>query len=96
VGYFLVSALEIEDRRRHEGELLASYLDALDRAGVRPPSTASAWERYRATPAYGLAAWLHTLSIGSLQPADVCMAIIRRFAAAYEDLDAGRAILAVR
>ncbi|MDA8317727.1 MAG: phosphotransferase [Actinomycetota bacterium] len=95
VGYFLVSALGVEDRRRHERELLAAYLDALGRAGVRPPSGASAWERYRGTPAFGLATWLHTLSFGSLQRTDVCMAIIRRFAAAYEDLETGGADVAV-
>ena len=94
VGYFLVSALGVGDRRRHERELLASYLDALGRAGVRPPSMASAWDRYRATPAFGLATWVHTLSFGSLQSADVCMATIRRFAAAYDDLETGRADVA--
>jgi hypothetical protein len=90
VGYFLVSSLGVGDRRRHERELLACYLDALGRAGVQPPSLGSAWNRYRATPAFGLATWLHTLSFGSLQSADVCMATIRRFAAAYEDLGTGR------
>ncbi len=94
VGYFVVSALGVEDRRRHERELLGSYLDALGRGGVRPPSPVSAWERYRGTPAFGLATWLHTLSFGSLQSTDVCMATIGRFAAAYEDLETGRADVA--
>jgi len=94
VGYFLVSALGVEERRRYERDLLAFYLDALGHAGVRPPSPVSAWDRYRGTPAFGLATWLHTLSFGSLQSADVCMATIRRFAAAYEDLETGRSDVA--
>ncbi len=90
VGYFLAGSLDVEDRQRHERELLASYLDALARAGVRAPSLDAAWSRYRGTPAFGLATWLHTLSFGTFQRADVCMATIRRFAAAYADLGTAR------
>lgn len=90
VGYFLVSALDADERRRHERELLSDYLDGLARAGVPRPSFESAWERYRATPAFGLATWLHTLSFGSLQPVDVCTTTIRRFATAYVDLETAR------
>lgn len=86
VGYFLVGSLAVDDRRRCERELLGSYLGALAGAGIRPPSFRSAWDRYRVTPAFGLATWLHTLSFGKLQRVDVCMATVRRFLAAYEDL----------
>lgn len=86
VGYFMVGSLGVEDRRRHERALLTSYLEALERAGVRPPSPAEAWERYRGTPAFGLATWLHTLAFGTLQAEDVCAEAIRRYAAAYQDL----------
>ena len=95
VGYFLAGSLDVEDRRRHERELLASYLAALADAGVRAPSLEKAWRRYRGTPAFGLATWLHTLSFGTFQPADVCMATIRRFAAAYVDLGTARSDIAV-
>lgn len=94
VGYFLVSSLDVADRRAQERELLAGYLDALRRAGHGPPDWTTAWERYRATPAFGLATWLHTLSFGTLQPVDACVAMIRRFAAAYADLETSRSAVA--
>jgi hypothetical protein len=95
VGYFLAGSLDVEDRRRHERELLAAYLDALAGAGVRAPSFDAAWSRYRGTPAFGLATWLHTLSFGTFQRADVCIATIRRFTAAYVDLGTARSDVAV-
>ena len=91
VGYFLAGSLDPEDRRRHERSLLESYLDALERSGVRPPPIDVAWARYRGTPAFGLATWLHTLSFGTLQRLDDCMAAIHRFATAYRDLATTRA-----
>ncbi len=94
VGYFLVGSLGVEDRRRHERELLRTYLDGLARVGVPTPSLDAAWARYRGTPAFGLATWLHTLSFGTFQPADVCMATIHRFASAYEDLGTARSDVA--
>lgn len=86
VGYFLVGSLDPGDRRRHEEELLEGYLAALERGGVDAPPRRAAWDRYRGTPAFGLATWLHTLSFGTLQPFDVCAEMIRRFAVAYDDL----------
>ncbi len=93
VGYFLVSSLDIDDRRRHEKELLGNYLDGLGRGGVAPPAMEHAWARYRATPAFGLCTWLHTLSFGSLQPADVCLTTLGRFASAYGDLETDHSLL---
>jgi hypothetical protein len=87
VGYFIVSSLDVEDRRNHDEELLAYYLDALGRAaGASPPTWPRARERYRAMPAFGLATWLHTLSFGTFQRPEACAAVIARFAAAYRDL----------
>jgi hypothetical protein len=94
VGYFIVSSLDVEERRNHDEELLGAYLDALGGAGVSPPGLARAGERYRAMPAFGLATWLHTLSFGTFQSPAACAAMIARFAAAYRDLgpsDAARA-----
>ena len=87
VGYFTVGSLEIDDRRSNERDLLAEYLESLGAAGAEPPAFDAAWERYRATPAFGLGTWVHTLSAGSFQPVDLCASTIERFAAAYEDLE---------
>jgi aminoglycoside phosphotransferase (APT) family kinase protein len=89
VGYFVAGSLAVEDRRAHERELLAYYLDALGTAGAARPPFAQAWDRYRATPAFGLATWLHTLSFGTFQQPSACLATIDRFAAAYGDLEGG-------
>jgi len=86
VGYFMVGSLDVEDRRQHEDELLGEYLGALGDAGAPAPPFAAALARYRGTPAFGLATWLHTRSFGSLQEVDVCAVTIRRFLAAYQDL----------
>lgn len=86
VGYFLVSSLSVEDRRAHERELLAGYLDELRRRWPDAPTGQELLDRYRAAPAFGLASWLHTLSAGSFQPVGECAATLERFAAAYDDL----------
>jgi hypothetical protein len=91
VGYFVVSSLDVDDRRLHERELLDVYVGELERAGIDVPARDAVWDRYRGTPAFGLATWLHTLSFGTLQDVDVCMATIRRFCVAYEDLETARA-----
>ena len=62
--------------------------------GSTHPGYQEAWARYRATPAFGLGSWLHTLSVGSFQAVDVCLATLRRFAAAYEDLETHRSLVA--
>lgn len=90
VGYFIAGSLDIEVRREHERALLGGYLESLAESGVEAPSADEAWRRYRATPAYGLATWLHTLSAGSFQPLDTCLATIRRYSAAYADLETAR------
>lgn len=86
VGYFIQGSLAVADRRSEEQALLASYLAELARAGCPPPKPDTAWEQYRKCPAFGLATWLHTTSVGSLQPLAECLPMVERFAAAYEDL----------
>ncbi len=90
VGYFIAGSLDVEDRRRHERELIAYYLERLASGGVTAPAFDDAWTHYRATPAYGLATWLHTLSAGTFQPYPTSLATIRRYGAAYDDLDTAR------
>ena len=48
VGYFLVSALTVADRRRSEAELIEAYRGALAPPGGERPSKEEAWLRYRA------------------------------------------------
>jgi hypothetical protein len=87
VGYFMVSALEVADRRAHERDLLEHYLATLQTTGVETPLFEEAWLRYRGTPAYGLGAWLATLGLGDYQRDDVSVATVKRFAAALVDLE---------
>jgi hypothetical protein len=88
VGYFLVSSLDVADRRAHERDLLQGYLAAL---GPLAPPYDEAWERYARTPLFGLGSWLQTLAAGSFQPVEVCLPTIERFAAAYLDRRPARA-----
>lgn len=87
VGYFLGSSLDIETRRAHERELIEGYLEALRSQRVSAPDLQTAWSQYRATPAFGLCTWLHTFAARSFQPDSVCLPMIERFCAAYEDLE---------
>ena len=87
VGYFIVSSLDVADRRAHEHDLLAGYLAALAGAGGERPQ--DAWEQYRESPVYGLGAWLQTIAAGTFQPLDTCLVTIDRFATAYRDLRSG-------
>ncbi|KPM52309.1 aminoglycoside phosphotransferase [Frankia sp. R43] len=88
VGYFLMGALTTPDRRDHETDLLRHYLDALDLPADARPSWESAWRRYRASAAYGLAIWLSTLGTDGWQRHDVSLALVGRYATAFRDLDA--------
>jgi len=90
VGYFVVSSLDVVDRRAHERSLLQAYLDELTSAGAPAPAVDEAWHLYRRTPAYGLGAWLHTLSGGGFQPLDECLVTIERFSSAYVDHQTAR------
>ena len=50
VNYFITTSLSIENRRNHERELLAYYLDRLAQAGVATvPSFEESWLEYRRT-----------------------------------------------
>jgi hypothetical protein len=54
------------------------------------------WLRYRASVAHGLAIWIATLSGGDAwQGADICLALVQRYAAAFVDLDTRAALDAI-
>lgn len=92
VGYFLIGALTVEDRRAHERELLEVYRQALGFTDDRMPSADEVWFRYRLSPAYGLAIWLSTLGTDGWQRHEVSLALAQRYAAAMEDLNGAKAL----
>ncbi len=85
VSYFIVSALEIETRRRHERDLLAHYLQALAVHGVAPPSPDQAWLAYRRYNAYGL--FVKIVNPDIFKPREINLAWMSRHVAAAEDLE---------
>jgi aminoglycoside phosphotransferase (APT) family kinase protein len=58
VGYMIVTALSVEDRRANEQELLAYYVDRLRRLGTTNlPSREDVWREYRRHIAYPMLIW---------------------------------------
>jgi hypothetical protein len=95
VGYFLVSALTVEDRRGSEAELIEVYRDALTVPAGERPTAEEAWLRYRASPAYGLAVWLATLGTDTSQRRDVCLSLSERYATALLELGTAKALVSL-
>jgi aminoglycoside phosphotransferase (APT) family kinase protein len=56
VGYFLTMAMQVEDRRAHERELLRHYLDVRAGFGASPISFDDAWFAHRIHAAYNVPA----------------------------------------
>lgn len=54
VGYFIGSALSIEQRRAHERELVAAYFDELRRYPLGGYDWDACWQDYRRFPFFGL------------------------------------------
>jgi aminoglycoside phosphotransferase (APT) family kinase protein len=92
VGYFLISALTEEDRRKNEAALLEEYRNALQVPQGQRPSIEQMWRRYRTTPIYGLAIWLSTLGTDGWQSKEVCLTLSRRFSSAFVELDTLKAL----
>lgn len=57
-AYFLISSLDVLDRRSWEHDLLRHYLNALHARGVSAPAFDEAWHAYRQQAVYGLYYWL--------------------------------------
>jgi hypothetical protein len=85
VNYFLVSALDVPDRRAHERDLLGHYLKALATFGVSVPGVDEAWSDYRRATVHGFLGWLCNLD--QWQPAEVNTATFARFGMAMIDHD---------
>jgi hypothetical protein len=90
-SYVVATALEIEDRRTWERELLDFYLDRLARAGGDRIPRDKAWSAYRSALLYPYFAWVYTLGRSRLQPnfqpERVSLTMIERISTAIDDLD---------
>jgi len=91
VAYFLSTALSIETRRQHEAELLANYALMLSANGVDIDKT-RLMQRYRAHLVYAFEAMVVTLAVGGMMDLDCNLELIRRTAAAVDELDAFSAL----
>lgn len=58
VGYFMLSALDVPDRRESEADILRAYLAELDRLGVSPPSFDEALAAYRRSMIFCFVMWM--------------------------------------
>ncbi|MCF7967181.1 MAG: phosphotransferase [Methylobacter tundripaludum] len=92
VAYFLSTALSPEMRRLHEAELLAKYAQALADNGVAGVDNDLLMQRYRVHLVYAFEAMIVTLAVGGMMNLDCNLELIRRTAAAVEDLDAFSAV----
>jgi len=87
--YFIAGALTIDDRRKHERDLLRHYLDRLSSHGVPVPSFDQAFLTYRQQAFHGLM-WVATPSY--MQPDEIVAAFVERYCAAVNDLESLRAV----
>lgn len=86
VTYFIVSALDIADRKKWDKALLSYYLERLKCYGVKePPSFEAAWEAYRLQIIDGLFYWL--VNPEEFQAELNNCAVAPRFAMAALDVD---------
>jgi aminoglycoside phosphotransferase (APT) family kinase protein len=85
VAYLVMTALDVDQRRDAEKDLLRLYCDELRSRGVDPPDWNDAWDLYRKQMVWGIAAWLVTPT--AMYDEERLDALIRRCLAAAEDLD---------
>jgi Ecdysteroid kinase-like family len=90
VAMFIASSLDVLDRRRHERELVQTYLTALERRVGTAPSFEEAWLGYRRHVLYGMWVWLMTTS--TFQDQLRLVTCVYRFGLAALDLDSLGAI----
>jgi hypothetical protein len=90
VSYFLTMALSIEDRRKHERELLAHYLAVRAASGHSPIGWDEAWRSHRLQAAYGVPACCQIVTFPegvSERRRIFAQAFLARAEAALEDLE---------
>jgi aminoglycoside phosphotransferase (APT) family kinase protein len=86
VSYHIATALDIDDRRAHEQQLLRGYLDELERLGIDAPSCDEAWERYTLGFSWGFLLW----TITRISSRAVVLVHLPRLGAALADHDTWR------
>jgi aminoglycoside phosphotransferase (APT) family kinase protein len=99
VSYFLCLALDPDDRRAHQRDLLAGYLEARRALGAREIDAETAWYRHRVHAAYTVPASCQALDVpdDSTESARRFSAVfLERAIAAVEDLESHAAIRDVR
>jgi thiamine kinase-like enzyme len=84
VAYFLIGSLEVDERRKHERELIEHYLAQLARYGADAPRPADAWLTYRR---HAILGYLMVMTPEGNLPEDVLKAYTDRFAQAVLDLE---------
>ncbi|KAK7414279.1 hypothetical protein QQX98_006876 [Neonectria punicea] len=82
VPYFIIGSLSIEDRRKHEKELVQHYLDVLHRAGAPQFQREEIWDEYRKHAFHGFA-W--ALAGPMMQPREIVDVMTERHCAAIVD-----------
>ncbi len=92
VGYFIISALDVADRRAHAADLVELYRQALELDESERPTAEEAWLRFRSSPPYGLAIWITTGSEDQYQAPEVCVRLAERFGRAFVDLESSTAL----
>jgi hypothetical protein len=83
IAYFMVSCLDLIDRRMWERSLLSHYLTRLRAYEAQAPAFAEAWYAYRCASLYPLVVWLN--NSGAWQPEAVNTACAARAGAACAD-----------
>jgi aminoglycoside phosphotransferase (APT) family kinase protein len=95
VSYFLTMALSIDDRRRHERELLRHYLDARAARGGLAIGFQEAWRNHRLHAAYTVPACCQVVTFpedASERRRIFAAAFLARAEAALEDLEVRAAL----
>ncbi|MGE3744558.1 MAG: phosphotransferase [Sphingomonadaceae bacterium] len=91
VSYFLISSLDIPDRRAAERDLLVHYLDCLGRHRQSPgPGFDEAWEDYRRAAFQSFFTWISNSD--DWQAPEINMSCYARASAAMMDLDSYTAL----
>lgn len=96
VNYFITTALSIGDRRAHERDLLAYYLDRLGSEGCREvPSFEDSWREYRRALIWGVyIGWLTTPVVNYGWEINVLNHL--RLTTAYEDHETAKLVDEIR